>query len=179
MKLPFWEFEASCPIALVGLPFSGKSLWAQEIAREFNLPLLSTDEMIEQSEGLSIEDIFQKKGELYFRKIERKTLIDVLMNKDIFILDTGGGLPCFYDNMYLLNSKTLTVWLDEDIEEIARRSLNFSDRPLLKGVSMDFEKRLEYFGNLRFERMPYYGEARWIRRRRRGNETWIYRGPES
>lgn len=123
--------------------------------------------------GMTISDIFKAKGEIFFRKKEREALLALLNKKGPFILDTGGGLPCFYDNIDLLNQKTLSVWIDVPVKVLAKRSLLQEGRPLLHGLSGDLEQRETFLGNLRFERLPFYGKAQWLWKRDFDKELWI------
>lgn len=173
MKLPPSVSEPSRPITLVGMPFAGKSTAARMLSEHLNLSILSTDARVEELTGLSIPEIFKTRGEIFFRKKEREALLEILNEKGLYILDTGGGLPCFYDNMALLNQKTLTVWLDVPIRELARRSLFGYDRPILHALGEDPAQREIFLGNLRFERLPYYGQAHWLWKPYAEEESWM------
>lgn len=173
MKLPPSVSEPSRPITLVGMPFAGKSTAARMLSEHLKLSILSTDARVEELTGLSIPEIFKTRGEIFFRKKEREALLEILNEKGLYILDTGGGLPCFYDNMALLNQKTLTIWLDVPVAELARRSLLRHDRPLLLNLPDEQKQREVFLGNLRFERMPYYGKAQWLWKRDLGGDRWL------
>jgi len=146
------------------MPLAGKSTLAQFLGEKLNYTIHNTDKMIEESEGRSISEIFSENGEFYFRQKEREFLHKITKSGDHVIIDTGGGLPCFYDNMKFLRSISYAIWLDTPLRVIAERSLICKDRPLLQNLPNNLEMRIQYFGNLRFERMHYYGQAhRWIR----------------
>lgn len=173
MKLPPSVSDSSRPISLVGMPLAGKSTAARLLAEYLNLPVRSTDAWVEAHLGMPVAAIFEAKGEMYFRKKEREALEALLRENRPFVLDTGGGLPCFYDNMDVLNQTTLTVWLDVPVTALAQRSLQQQGRPLLKALPDNLKKREIFLGNLRFERMPYYGKAQWLWKRDAGAEFWI------
>ena len=98
-------------IAFVGQMGSGKSFMASKLAEEFNLKSFDLDQMIEKKYNLTINDIFAKYGEDFFRKAEREMLEKVCGIDEIFILATGGGTPCFYDNIKLLREHFLVIYL--------------------------------------------------------------------
>jgi shikimate kinase len=155
------------------MPFAGKSTAARRLSAHLNIPVFSTDVWVEEEMGMTINEIFKTKGEIFFRKKEREALMAFLEKTEPFILDTGGGLPCFYDNMDRLNQKTLTVWLDVPVKELAERSIQQRDRPLLQGLSGDLGQRENFLGNLRFERLPYYSKAQWLLKSDKGEDLWI------
>ncbi|MCX7768401.1 MAG: shikimate kinase [Flavobacteriales bacterium] len=158
----------------MGLPFSGKSTTANFLSKALARKVISTDALICEKSGLTIEEWFSLKGELAFRKMEREVLHELLGGNEPLIIDTGGGLPCFYDNMEHLCQSATVIWLDTAPAVLAARSLLHADRPLLLGLAPDLTKRTEYFSILRLERMPFYSKASWIYRTD-GNtqERWI------
>lgn len=147
-------------VFLIGFMGSGKSYWARHLAESLQLPLLDMDEEIEKRVGLTIKDIFFQKGETYFRNMEYEMLKEVI-NKDEILLSCGGGLPCFYDNMTLMNQHGLTIWLHPPVEVMVERLIRKKyKRPLLKdlndGQLADFvTKKLE-------ERSAFYSQAKLI-----------------
>jgi shikimate kinase len=119
-------------IYLIGMPGSGKSTLGKQVANELLLPFVDLDKEIEQREQKSIPDIFTEKGEDYFRLIEAEVLRQYTSSNDSFILATGGGAPCFYDGISILNSTGLTIFLDVGVEELAQRVSKKTNRPLLQ-----------------------------------------------
>lgn len=148
----------------MGLPFSGKTTTAGLLGKALNRTVVSTDALICEKSGFTIDEWFNLRGELAFRHIEREALHELLIREEPLILDTGGGLPCFYDNMERLCQSALVLWLDTSPALLAARSLKHSDRPLLQGLPSDLTLRTEYFSILRLERMPFYSKASWIYR---------------
>ena len=141
---------------IVGLPGSGKSTLGKQLAERLALPFLDLDDLIEQQTGEAIRDTFAQRGEGVFRQIEQSVLREVIAGHDQFVLATGGGAPCFFDNMDLMNSSGITLFLDVSIPTIVQRMSGdqVSNRPLLQALDQDqlaqeytakFEKRLSVY----------------------------------
>jgi shikimate kinase len=126
-------------IFLVGMPASGKSSLGKILAQNMDLKFLDLDQIIVKKEVCTIEEIFRKKGEEAFRKIERKALMKTFSKKKPFVLATGGGAPCFFDNMELMSQHGITVYLDVSLENLFQKLLRkgTEKRPLLKGLTKD------------------------------------------
>src|SRR5210317_2178268 len=88
-------------ISLIGYMASGKTAIGQELARIKDLNFMDLDAYIESREEMTIPQIFESKGEIYFRKIEGEYLSYVLENSDNLVLSHGGGTPCYGNNMKL------------------------------------------------------------------------------
>ncbi|MFL5730274.1 MAG: shikimate kinase [Cytophagaceae bacterium] len=143
---------------LIGLPGSGKSTIGKDLSKKLNYPLIDTDDVIRLKEGCSIEEIFSAKGESYFRKTESETLKELTKGTDA-IISTGGGTPCFFDNMEVINQNGISLFLNIPLREIARRLIAGPQhaRPLIKGKNpAEIQKFLEDKFN---ERIPFYSKA--------------------
>ena len=115
---------------LVGYMGSGKSTLGKQISKILNRPFLDLDDLIEKDLGMSISDIFHKKGEVFFRKKEH----EVLMNYDFefnSIIATGGGTLCFYNNHDFIKSIGNMIYLKVSTNEIIKRLQLDNKRPLL------------------------------------------------
>lgn len=147
-------------IFLIGFMGSGKSYWARHLAGSLQLSLLDMDEEIEKRIGLNITDIFSQRGESYFRDAEHEMLKEFI-TKDKILLSCGGGLPCFNDNMNLMNQHGLTIWLDPPVEVMVERLKRKKyKRPLLKDLSD--EQLLEFVNKKLAERIDFYSQAKLI-----------------
>ena len=115
---------------------SGKTTMGKLIAEELHLPFVDTDEVLSEQEGMSCSDIICQKGQAYFRQQERNLLNSLPQNKGM-VVATGGGMPCFLDNISLITSIGISLFLDWSVENLAiRLSLtDLSTRPMLLGKS--------------------------------------------
>lgn len=133
---------------------SGKSKTGELLARKLGYDFLDTDELIEMSQGKSIKRIFQDSGEEYFRHIEMETLHSLGEKKNV-VVATGGGLPCFSNNMEWINAHGISVYLKVPVAMLIQRLLNDrGERPLLQSlteaelaekVRKQMESREEYY----------------------------------
>lgn len=123
-------------IFLIGMPGSGKSTLGKLIASELNLRFYDLDLKIEENERKTISEIFKVHGEVYFREVESENLKSLIYT-DIdqgAVISTGGGSPCFHDNMKLMNDTGLTVYLDVPNPVLITRLMatDLSSRPKFK-----------------------------------------------
>lgn len=147
-------------IVLVGMPGSGKSTLGKELSNRLNCPFLDLDDLIEEKEGKRIADIFPEKGEGYFRNLETSVLKEALENQEAFILATGGGAPCYNDNMELINSLGVSVYLDVPLNRILERlsQTQIDIRPLFSGL--DTSEIILKLKNMYVERYKFYEKAK-------------------
>src|SRR5579859_2734142 len=99
-------------IFLIGLPGSGKTTMGKSLADALRLPFADLDVEIEKSEGLTVPQIFEKRGEDYFRAAESELLKKFTSSSGHFVMAAGGGAPCFNRNMTAMNQSGITVFLD-------------------------------------------------------------------
>jgi shikimate kinase len=158
-------------IYLIGFMGSGKTtvgrLLAPKLVAKFptklpNCVFVDLDHYIEQQQGLTVAEIFAKPGdeggEAYFRELERKYLNEVMTKFPNAVISTGGGTPCFNDNMERMNADGVTVYLKYSPEMLARRlGTSRGVRPLLAGKSQ--EELLAYVKETLSEREVYYNQA--------------------
>ncbi len=145
-------------IFLVGFMGSGKSYVGRNLAPLLNFDYVDIDKYIEEQEGLTVKEIFEQKGEDYFRQLE-KDFIQQLESEENLVVSTGGGAPCFFDNMDVMNEKGLTIYLNRNKEKTIWRLLKGQyKRPLIANLS---PKELEAFYDERLEsRKPFYEKAK-------------------
>jgi shikimate kinase len=119
-------------IFLIGMMGSGKSTIGVRLAELLVLPFIDTDAAIEKKEGRTIQQIFEQEGEVYFREKEQQLLQQ--LPQQAGVVACGGGLPCFYDNMELLKSKGIVVYLEAAAEQLFERIKGDDLRPKLRDV---------------------------------------------
>ena len=146
-------------IYLVGFMGCGKTKLGRSLADFLKMDQIDLDGFIEESMFMTIAEIFSKHGEEKFREIERQKLIEV-SSFDNVIISTGGGAPCFFDNMKIMNSTGTTVFLNPSIKKLADRlTLAKTERPLIKGLNRE---ELEVFIAHKLEqRLPFYEQAKF------------------
>ena len=110
----------------------GKSAVGRNLAKRLRRRFVDLDRLIEKSEGMKVRDIFEQKGEGYFRQCEKRALAQLLTEQDQ-VIATGGGVVLDDDNLALLREKTLLVCLSASTAAILRRVGSGATRPLLKG----------------------------------------------
>lgn len=150
-------------LVLIGYMGSGKTTIGKLLAKKFGVPFRDLDQIIEETEGMPIREIFRTKGEIYFRKREGELLKDTLNSSDSFILATGGGTPCYGDAMIFMTSKPdiKTVYLRTPISELAARLFKEKEqRPLLAHLNT-IEEMASFIGIHLFERTGFYSRSDW------------------
>lgn len=146
-------------IFLIGLPGSGKSTLGKQVAHHLHTRFIDLDTAIEVSQGRSVPDIFNANGEAHFRVLENQMLTACIHNQPDFVMATGGGTPCFYNNMPIMNNAGTTIFLDIPIVELVQRlEATNQGRPLLAGTNPD--QLLEKLRSLYETRLPYYQQAK-------------------
>jgi shikimate kinase len=144
-------------IFLTGMMGTGKSYWSKLLSKKLKAGGYDLDFLIESHEEKTISEIFAEDGEEYFRKTEAKVL-RWFGEKKMFVLATGGGTPCFHDNMGWMNKHGITIWIDEPVEILAARLLpEKADRPLIRDLSD--EELLNFLAKKRAERESFYTQA--------------------
>ena len=140
-------------LTLTGMMGVGKSTIGKILAKKLKYNFVDVDKIIEQREGLSLSLIFKKKGEDYFREIEREITLSEL-KKNNCVISLGGG--AFLNNAIRKSTKKLSVsfWLDVPLTELTKRLRNNKQRPLLfKGNTSEIVKKIY------FDRKKIYNDA--------------------
>lgn len=147
-------------VFLIGMMGSGKSFWKKSLSEKLKTGGYDLDQVITSVEEQSIPEIFESEGETYFRKTESK-LLRWFGEKKSFVLATGGGTPCFHQNMEWMNQQGLTIWLNESIEVLVERlSTEMDHRPLLN--HLDSSHLTQFLKNQLEERLPFYSQSKII-----------------
>lgn len=151
-------------IVLLGYMGSGKSMVGKALAKAINQPFIDLDSQIENIEGSSISEIFNNKGEIYFRKKERLALENLIENENSFVLSLGGGTPCLGNTMELLNLKAevLTIYLKASNKTLTSRLFKEIEyRPLIQHISAKDDLN-DFIRKHLFERNFYYNQAKCV-----------------
>lgn len=148
-------------IFLVGLPGSGKSTVGRQLAQRLQTSFIDLDHKIEEDAGLSVRQIFSQFGEEHFRQLEREALLDVINKFKNTVVATGGGTPCFFDNMKVIKERGLSVFIDVPVSELISR-INATERDKRPKFSNDVDLSTT-LKQLQAQRLPFYNEAhfRW------------------
>ena len=139
---------------------SGKTTLGKKIASHLQLSFTDMDHYIEQKEGRTISSIFEKEGEDHFRKLEHVALKELLAMDNVLV-SAGGGTPCFFNNMELINASAQSVYLKVEPEMLLGRLKSATaNRPLLASLSME-ELRLQISEKLSY-REPFYMKSKIV-----------------
>lgn len=140
-------------IILAGFMGTGKSVAGKLLAKKLNRDFLELDDMIEAREGASIKDIFEKKGEPYFRQAEKEIVKEASRRRDV-VISAGGGAIMDEENFRNLKKGGIIICLKASPETILKRTKDLKTRPLLNVP--DPKKKVE---ELLKNREPYYNKA--------------------
>lgn len=147
-------------IYLIGYMGSGKSTTAKKLAGLLDMPCYDLDQLFEEQYKIEISHFFDRYDETLFRKIESSLLKDTFHLKDA-IIATGGGTPCFYDNMHWMNSNGLTVYLQMNPKSILERLKSSKrKRPLVANKKED--ELLTFVKEHLRQRNIFYSQAKII-----------------
>jgi shikimate kinase len=141
-------------IYLIGFMGCGKTTLGKKVANQLNHDFIDLDQLIEKRASLTINEFFTKNGEESFRVFEKQLLIEVSNSKNA-VVAVGGGAPCFFNNMEIMNQTGETLYLQRPVKELFNRIVNAKDaRPLVKDKSE--EELLVYIEDLLNKREEYY-----------------------
>lgn len=140
-------------IVMIGLMGAGKSCIGRRLAARFGLPFVDADQEIEAAAGSTIEEIFERHGEPFFRDGERR-VIARLLEQPVHVLAAGGGAFLDPRTRAKIRERAISVWLRADVDLLLRRVARRSNRPLLK--QGDRRATIE---RLMAQRHPIYAEA--------------------
>jgi shikimate kinase len=149
-------------IVLIGYMGSGKSSIGRRLSKKLDYNLIDLDDYIIKKENASVKEIFEMKGEAYFRKKEEKYLRKLLDTKKDIILSLGGGTPCFGKNMkYVLKTKkTKSFYLKGSVTKLTNKLiLKKESRPLIANIETK-EKLSEFIAKHLSDREPFYAKSK-------------------
>lgn len=141
-------------VCFIGLPGSGKSTIGRQLARNWGVEFVDSDQVLERHLGCSIKNFFAVHGEQAFRDAEAEVLAELARGQTACVLSTGGGAVLRAENRAVLHKNTTVFYLQSSPEDIARRLRNDTSRPLLQG-----EDPLKRLRDLLAVRAPLYEET--------------------
>ncbi len=150
-------------IFLTGYMGSGKSTLGKRLAKRLDYDFFDLDDYFEQKYKTSITLFFERFGEEHFRRLEHETLLEVINNYSNIVLACGGGTPCYYNNINLMNQHGFTLYLKLSATALASRLSNSPfryKRPMLKGLSR--KELLAKVTSQLMEREIYYNQSQLI-----------------
>lgn len=144
-------------IFLVGFMGCGKSTFGRQLAKAFEYAFIDMDTYIEERAGKTVPQIFEQDGEAHFRALEHQAIQD-LSEQVHCVIATGGGAPCYHNNMHLMNELGVTIYLELAPANLAQRlQLDTTERPVLQGKTG--EELVAFISDKLKERETYYLQA--------------------
>ena len=141
-------------IYLIGFMGCGKTTLGKKVANQLKYDFIDLDQLIEKRAYLTINEIFTKKGEEFFRVLEKQLLIELSLSENT-VVAVGGGTPCYFTNMEIMNQTGETFYFQRPVKELFNRIVNARDnRPLVKDKSE--EELLIYIEDLLNKREAFY-----------------------
>ncbi len=144
-------------LILIGFMGCGKSTLGIRLSYRLRKPFLDTDKQIENEQKMSISELFEKQGEMYFRDLETNCLKDLFDAKEEYVISTGGGIVLREENRRLLKELGTVVYLKVTPQTVYERLKNDKTRPLLKG-----ENPFEKMNRMMEQRNRFYEDAAQI-----------------
>lgn len=147
-------------IFLTGYMGAGKTTLGKAFARKLGVPFIDLDWYIEERFHKSVGELFTERGEAGFRELERKMLHEVAEFENV-VISTGGGAPCFFDNMEFMNQSGKTVFLNVHPDVLFRRlCVAKHQRPILQGKKD--EELKDFIVEALDRRAAFYNQAQYI-----------------
>lgn len=147
-------------IFLTGYMGAGKTTLGKAFAHEMNVQFIDLDWYIEERFHKTVGALFAERGEAGFRQLEQNMLHEVAEFEDV-VISTGGGTPCFFDNMDYMNRMGKTVFLDVHTDVLFRRlRVAKQQRPILRGKADDELKT--FIAEALAKRAPFYRQAQYV-----------------
>tara|TARA_B100001059_G_C17813935_1_gene573948 strand:+ start:96 stop:635 length:540 start_codon:yes stop_codon:yes gene_type:complete len=150
-------------IYLIGYMGAGKSVIGEALSSINGYDFYDLDQYIEEKESKKISEIFNENNEVYFRKIENTYLKEISFMKNNKIISTGGGTPCFKNNIEIINntSNSVSIYLKTKVETLVSRLKETLDkRPLISNLKDEIHLK-EFITKHLFERSFYYEKSKY------------------
>ncbi len=152
------KIETMNRIYLIGYMGAGKTTLGKKLAKVVDANFIDLDKFIECKYHKTVPDIFEEHGEEGFRLIEQSALLEVSEIENV-IISTGGGAPCFFDNMKVMNDSGLTIYIKATPEELASRlRASKTVRPIVASKTDD--ELIPFIAKHLTEREEYYNQAK-------------------
>ena len=139
---------------LIGMMGTGKSKFGRLVSKTLNFNFYDTDSLIEREFNTTIKNLFEKNGETFFRKAEKKTIKKIFFKtlklKEKAIISIGGGAFDLIETREILLKNSNVIWLNTPIDVLIERIGNGSKRPMIKedvkkSVNNLLKKRIKYY----------------------------------
>lgn len=139
---------------------TGKSYWGARLSEISGFKFIDLDQRIEEITNRKISTLFEEEGEEGFRVLEQKTLQEITLSSDNFIMACGGGTPCFFNNLEFMKQQGTVIWLTARVEKIQARLLaERAHRPLVSKLTE--EQLKEFITNTLKARQFHYEKAHY------------------
>ncbi len=169
--LRFVQIYPIMRIYLIGYMGSGKTTTGRRLAKKLGCNFIDLDEMIEEKYHITIPTLFDKYDEDTFRLLEKKTLSETFKTDNI-VISTGGGTPCFFNNMEMINANGISIYLKMNSKSLINRLLNAKrKRPLITGKSP--EELLSFVTSQLKLRETFYLKAKIIANGEESDIDWL------
>ncbi|MES1219366.1 MAG: shikimate kinase [Bacteroidota bacterium] len=145
-------------IFFIGFMGTGKTHSGKQLSEKLGIPFFDLDEEIIAHDGKTINEIFETKGEEYFRLLEKDVLHIIAEYNESFVMACGGGTPCFYNNIDYMNNEGISIWLNTPLDTLYARLINEKEkRPLIKELTS--EQLRGYIAKKFSDRKIFYEQA--------------------
>lgn len=147
-------------IFLIGFMGCGKTTLGSRLAAKLKYEFIDLDKKLEAGAGMTIGKYFEKHGEEKFRELERNVLQSTSFPENV-VISTGGGAPCYFDNIDWMNNNGATIYISMTPKALAARLKKAkNERPLLK--DLNDEQLVNFITEKLQERDPYYLKAKYV-----------------
>jgi len=151
-------------IFLIGFMGSGKTTIGRKLSAQLQFRFVDLDGLIEEEMNMSVSELFSKMGEPFFRNKEKEMILDIIKNENQ-VISVGGGAPCFFNNLEIMNDNGITIYLKMTSGTLLQRLLQLpaaarANRPLL--VNKSREELFDYISSTLEKREEFYNKAKIV-----------------